>query len=170
MRKLIFGLALLLMGVCGTYAQKTALVDMQYILSKLPEQEKANKAVEKLAEKMQQEVTTLEKKAQKLYESYQKEASTLSASAKQSREEEIISTEKAGYELKRKYFAPDGELAKKRQELMKPVEDKVWIVLKAIAQKGDYQIIIDRTTAKIVYADPSIDVSAHVLTMLGIGN
>lgn len=170
MRKLIFGLALLFMGVCGAQAQKTALVDMQYILSKLPEQDKATKAVEKVAEKMQQEVTALEKKAQKLYESYQRDASSLSASAKQAREQEIISTEKASYELKRKYFAPDGELSKKRQELMKPVEDKVWTVLKAIALKGDYQIIMDRTTAKIVYADPSIDVSAHVLSLLGIGN
>lgn len=170
MRKLILAFAILFTGVFGAYAQKTALVDMQYILSKLPEQEKATKAVEKLAEKMQQEVAILEKKAQKLYESYQREASTLSASSKQSREQEIVATEKAGYELKRKYFAPDGELAKKRQELMKPVEDKVWTVLKAIAMKGGYQIIMDRTTAKIVYADPSIDVSAHVLSLLGIEN
>lgn len=70
-------------------------------------------------------------------------------------------------ELKRKYFSPDGELAKWRQEQMKPLEDRLWRVLKALAQANGYSIIMDKASGKIVYADPAVDLSEHVVRALG---
>lgn len=168
MKKLVWAFALVLLTMGSLSAQKVGLVDMQYILSKHPAHETVNKTMEQMAEKVQKQVKQLEQKAQKLYQSYQDDAARLSGELKRTREQEIIATEKEAYELKRKFFSPEGEFAKKREELMKPIEEKIWTALKALAEKEGYQIIIDRSSSKIVYADPSIDMSAHVLSLLGV--
>ena len=92
----------------------------------------------------------------------------LSAEQKTAREEAIVSIEKQAYELKRKYFGPEGELFKKREALMKPIQDRVWAAMKELARAQGYQLIIDRTSSKIVYADPALDVSEALVAKLGL--
>ena len=161
MKKMLFLFALLL-GLGVAEAQKIALVDMDYILKKDPAYEMMNRQLEDLSKKWQTEVTTLENKAQAAYKSYQSDVVFLSAEQKKAREESIA------YELKRKYFGPEGELFKKRESLMKPIQDKVWAAMKDLARTQGYQIIIDRSSSKIVYADPALDVSEAITAKLGL--
>lgn len=150
-------------------AQKTALVDMEYILGKIPAYEMMNRQLEDVSKKWQSEVSALETEAQTMYKKFQADIVFLSAEQKKSREEAIIAKEKATYELKRKYFGPEGELVKRRESLMKPIQDEVWKALKELAISGGYQLIFDRSSGQIVYADPAADVSALVLERMGYG-
>lgn len=114
MKKILFLLALLLLPLGAAEAQKIALVDMEYILKKDPSYAVMNRQIEDLSKKWQAEVAGYEKKAEQAYQSYQSEAALLSAQQKKQREESIVALEKQAYELKRKYFGPEGELFKKR--------------------------------------------------------
>lgn len=162
-------LMLVLLSLCywQASAQKTALVDMEYVLGKIPAYEMMNRQLEDLSKKWQEEVNREEQEAQGLYKKYQSELVFLSPEQKKAKEEAIVGKEKAAYELKRKYFGPDGELFKRREALMKPIQDEVWKSLKELALRSGYQIIIDKSSSKIVYADPSADISASVLQKLG---
>lgn len=166
-KKVILSLVALIIGLVNMSAQKTALVDMEFVMGKIPAYEQVGKQIEELSKKWQAEVSKQEQAAQALYQKYQSEASSLTAAQKQQREEAIVAKEKEAYELKRKYFGPEGELMKRREELMKPIQSAVWTALKELAQASDLQIIFDRSSGKIVYADPSIDVSAILLQTMG---
>ena len=168
MKKILFLFALIRLSWGAAEAQKFALVDMEYILKKDPSYEVMNRQLEDLSKKWQSEVTTLENKAQAAYKSYQGEVAFLAAEQKTAREEAIVSVEKQAYELKRKYFGPEGELFKKREALMKPIQDRVWAAMKELARAQGYQLIIDRTSSKIVYADPALDVSETLVAKLGL--
>ena len=165
MKKILFLLALLLLPLGAAEAQKIALVDMEYILKKDPSYAVMNRQIEDLSKKWQAEVAGYEKKAE---QSYQSEAALLSAQQKKQREESIVALEKQAYELKRKYFGPEGELFKKRESLMKPIQDRVWAAMKELARRGGLQLIIDRSSSKIVYADPGLDISEAVVSTLGL--
>lgn len=168
MRK-ILTLVLLCMGFLQGMAQKTALVDMEYILGKLPAYEMMNRQLEDLSKKWQEEVNREETEAQNLYKKFQSDLVFLTPDQKKRQEDAIIAKEKSAYELKRKYFGPEGELFKRREALMKPIQDEVWKSLKELALASGYQIIIDKSSSKIVYADPAADISASVLQKLGFG-
>ncbi len=170
MIKKLFALIALIVGVSfGASAQKTALVDMEYILGKIPAYEMMNRQLEDVSKKWQSEVTAQETEAQTMYKKYQADIVFLSADQKKSREEAIIAKEKAAYDLKRKYFGPEGDLVKRRESLMKPIQDEVWKALKELATSGGYQVIFDRSSGQIVYADPAADISALVLERMGYG-
>ena len=168
MKKILFLLALLLLPLGAAEAQKIALVDMEYILKKDPSYAVMNRQIEDLSKKWQAEVAGYEKKAEEAYKSYQSEAALLSAQQKKQREESIVALEKQAYELKRKYFGPEGCVFKRREALMKPIQDRVWAAMKELARRSGYQLIIDRTTSKIVYADPALDVSEGIIAALGL--
>lgn len=157
------------MGFLQGTAQKTALVDMEYILGKLPAYEMMNRQLEDLSKKWQEEVNREETEAQNLYKKFQSDLVFLTPDQKKRQEDAIIAKEKSAYELKRKYFGPEGELFKRREALMKPIQDEVWKSLKELALASGYQIIIDKSSSKIVYADPAADISASVLQKLGFG-
>lgn len=159
----------LMLSVGIASAQKSALVDMEYILGKIPAYEMMNRQLEDLSKRWQGEVNAAEAEAQTLYKKYQTDVIFLSPEQKKAREEAIVAKEREGYELKRKYFGPEGELIKRRETLMKPIQDEVWKALKEIAIAGTYQIIFDRSSGKIVYADPAADLSAVVLERMGYG-
>lgn len=161
-------LVLILLPLAAASAQKVALVDMDYVLKKDPAYTLMNRQLDDLSKKWQGEVDALEKKAETAYKSYQSEAVLLSADQKKTREEAIVSLEKQAYELKRKYFGPEGDLFKRRESLMKPIQDRVWNAMKELARRSGYQIIIDRTSSKIVYADPALDVSEGLVSALGL--
>lgn len=151
------------------HAQRTALVDMTYILGKIPAYEMMNRQLEDLSKKWQAEVNTLEQEAEALYKKFQSDVVFLSPEQKKAREEAIIAKERSARELRGKYFGPEGELIKRRETLMKPIQDEVWKTLKEIATSSNLQLIIDRTSGNIVYADPAADISGTVLDRMGYG-
>ncbi len=149
-------------------AQKFALVDMEYILKNVPAYERANEQLNQVSKKWQAEVDALTSEAQTLYKNYQSEAVFLSEEQKTKREEAIVAKEKEAAELKRKYFAPEGELYKKRESLMAPIQEEIYNAVKDISDQKGYSLILDRASdAGIIFASPKIDISNEVLTKLG---
>lgn len=166
MRKLL--LILLVMASANVMAQKFALVDMDYILKNVPAYERANEQLNQVSRKWQAEVDALTSEAQTLYKNYQSEAVFLSEQQKTQREEAIVSKEKEAAELKKKYFGPEGELYKKRESLMAPIQEEIYNAVKDISDQKGYSLILDRASdAGIIFASPKVDISNEVLTKLG---
>lgn len=151
-------------------AQKFALVDMEYILKNVPAYEMANEQLNQLSLRWQKELDALYQEADAMYKNYMSEKVFLTDEQIKKREEEIVAKEKETAELKAKYFGPEGELYKKRQTLMKPIQDDVYNATKKVAEERGYQMILDRATSSdIIFASPRIDVSNEVLNKLGYG-
>ena len=149
-------------------AQKLALVDMEYILKNIPAYERASEQLNQVSKKWQAEVDALTSEAQTLYKNYQSEAVFLSEEQKTQREEAVVAKEKEAAELKRKYFGPEGELYKKRESLMSPIQDEIYNAVKDISEQKGYSLILDRASdAGIIFASPKVDISNEVLTKLG---
>ena len=166
MKKLF--LILLVMTSASAMAQKFALIDMEYILKNVPAYERANEQLNQVSKKWQAEVDALTQEAQTLYKNYQSEAVFLSNEQKTQREEAIVAKEKEAAELKRKYFGPEGELYKKRESPMTPIQDEIYNAVKDISDLKGYSLILDRASdAGIIYANPKIDISNEVLSKLG---
>ena len=166
MRKIFF--VLLLFASASAMAQKFALVDMEYILKNVPAYERANEQLNQVSKKWQAEVDALTVEAQTLYKNYQSEAVFLSEEQKTQREEAIVNKEKEAAELKKKYFGPEGELYKKRESLMAPIQEEIYNAVKDISDQKGYSLILDRASdAGIIFANPKIDISNEVLTKLG---
>jgi outer membrane protein len=127
-----------------------------------------NEQLNQLSEKWQAEVETLQQEVQTMYKNFQSDLVFLSAEMKSKREEEIVKKEQSAMELKRKYFGAQGELYKKREQLVKPIQDEVYEAVKAVAEDNGYQLIVDRSSAmSVFFASPKIDVSNEVLKKLG---
>ena len=160
---------LLCMGaVLGAGAQKFALIDMEYVLRNVPSYEMANEQLNQVSLRWEKEVTELGKEAETMYKNYQSERVFLTDDQKKKREEAIVAKEKEVTDLKYKYFGPEGELYKKRQSLMKPIQEEVYNAVKKVAEEKGYQAIFDRASSQsIVFASPRIDVRNDVLAKLG---
>ena len=144
-------------------AQKFALIDMEYILENIPAYERANEQLEQASRQWQS--------AKTLYKNYQSQIASLSETQRGKKEEEIVAKEKSAAELRRKYFGPEGELYKKRESLMQPIQDEIYNAVKEIATQNGYAVVVDRASASsIIFASPSIDVSNEVLAKLGYSN
>lgn len=168
MKKFITLFILLSGFALSSVAQKFALVDMEYIMSNIPAYERANEQLNQVSKKWQAEVEALSGEARTLYKNYQNEAAFLSEAQKKEREQAIVDKEKEAAELKKKYFAPAGELDKKREALLTPIQDEVYNAVKGIAQSKGFQLILDRASdSGIIFASPSIDISNEVLAKLG---
>ena len=152
-------------------AQKFALMDMEYVLKNIPAYERANEQLTQQSKRWQGEIDDLTVEAQNLYKKYQSEAIFLSDEQRVNREQEILNKEKLASELKRKYFGPDGELYKKRESLMAPIQDEIYNAVKEICEAKGYSAVVDRASAgSIIYASPKIDISNEVLAKLGYSN
>ena len=172
MKKLIWILLVMLsFGMPEVKAQKFALVDMEYILKKIPAYERANEQLNQVSKKWMAEVDALNTEAQTLYKNYQSEAVFLSNEQKTEKENAIVAKEKEAAELKKKYFGPEGELFKKRQSLMAPIQDEIYNAIKDICDSKGYSLILDRASdAGIIFASPKADISNEVLAKLGYSN
>lgn len=112
-----------------------------------------------------------DKEAEALYKEYQKASASLSAAQKTQREEAIVAKEKEAAELRKKYFGPEGEMAKKQEALIAPIQDKIYEAVKQISEQKGYAAVVDRGSAQsIIFASPSIDISNEVLSRLGYSN
>ncbi|MBR6129382.1 MAG: OmpH family outer membrane protein, partial [Bacteroidaceae bacterium] len=145
MKKIMIAL-LMLLGSSSVWAQKFALVDMDYILKNIPAYERASEQLNQVSKKWQAEVDALTTEAQTLYKNYQSEAVFLSEEQKTKREDAIVAKEKEAAELKKKYFGPEGELYKKRESLMAPIQEEIYNAVKDISDQKGYSLVLDRAS------------------------
>lgn len=168
MKKIFITMFMAVVATLGASAQKYALVDMDYILRNVPAYEMANEQLNQVSLRWEKEVNELSKEAENMYKTYQSDMVFLTDDQKKKREEEIVAKEKEATDLRYKYFGPEGELYKKRQSLMKPIQEDVYNAVKAVAEEKGYQTVFDRASSQsIVFASPRIDVSNEVLAKLG---
>ena len=170
MKKMIL-MSLMLMATLGIGAQKFALVDMEYVLKNIPAYERANEQLNQVSKKWQAEVEALNAEATTMYKNYQNEVVFLSQEQKKARQEQIMKKEKAAGELKRKYFGPEGELFKKRESLMTPIQAEIYNAVRDISESHGYSLVVDRASnSGIIFGSPKIDISNEVLRKLGYSN
>ena len=169
MRKTIFILGLMMtLAISATYAQKYALIDMEYILDKIPAFENGTKQLEALSQQWQAEVDKAGKEVEAMYKQYQADLVFLAGEEKTKRENEIVTKENEILKLREGYFGSQGELFKRREAFMKPIQDDIYDAVKAIATAQAYQLVLDRASASaVIFASPAIDISDQVLSRLG---
>ena len=167
MRKMMIMGLMALMALTAN-AQKFALIDMDYILKNIPAYERANEQLNQVSKKWQAEVEALNTEASTMYKNYQNEVVFLSQEQKKKRQEDIMAKEKEASDLKRKYFGPEGELFKKRESLMTPIQEEIYTAVKDIAELHSYSLILDRASdSGIIFGSPKVDISNEVLKKLG---
>ena len=169
--KKIITLCLLAVAAMTANAQKFALIDMDYLLKNIPAYERANEQLNQSSKKWQAEVEAISAEAQTLYKNYQNEVVFLSQEQKKAKQEAIMNKEKEASELKKKYFGPEGELFKKREALMTPIQEEIYNAVKEISDLRGYSLVLDRASdAGIIFGSPKIDISNEVLSKLGYSN
>lgn len=171
MKKSLFILLMLFAIGASAHAQKFALIDMEYILENIPAYERANEQLEQISKRWQGEIEKIAEETKAMYKKYQSQVVSLSEVQRGKREEEIVAKEKSAADLRRKYFGPEGELNKKRESLLQPIQDKIYNAVKEIATQRGYAVVLDRASASsIIFASPNIDISNEVLAKLGYSN
>jgi outer membrane protein len=157
-------------GICFTAnAQRYAIVDTRYILDKMPEYKAAQKELDQTSSQWQKEIDDKQAALDKMYKDYEGEQAMLTEELKKKREDELFNREKEVRDLQRKRFGFEGDLFKKRQELIKPIQDKVYNAIQRIAVNRMYDFILDKSEGiTVIFADPKLDKSDDVLKELGI--
>ena len=168
MKKLIYLLLISLICNLNAYSQKFAYIDSDYILNKIPEFKQAQDKLDALSADWQKEIEEKFKNVEEMYRAYQQEQVLLTEPMKNKREEAIMKAEKNAKDLQRKYFSPQGELNLKRQELVKPIQDKIYDAVQKLASDNKYAIIFDSSSDLIMlYSNPNLDKSDKILEILG---
>lgn len=158
--------AITLSAQAGT--AKFGYVDTDYIMSEIPEYKAAQNELDKTSVQWQKEIDTKYAEIDKLYKAYQADAILLTEEMKKKRENEIINKEKEVKDLQKQRFGVDGELFKKRQELVKPIQDKVYNAIKAVAERKGLGFVMDKSgQVTLLYANSKYDMSDEVLVFLG---
>ena len=152
-----------------TQAQNFAYVDTEYILNQIPEYKSAQKKIDEMAEQWQKEVDEAYTAIDKLYKAYKAEEVLLNNQQKQDRQQEIMDKEKEAKELQQKYFGFEGELFKKREQLIKPIQDRVFDAIQRVAKSQDLDFIFDKSgDVVMLFTNARYDKSDEVLEELGI--
>jgi outer membrane protein len=168
MKKIGVLISLLVLTSALTMAQKYAFVDSEYIRKNIPAFNSAQDQLDKLSKQWEKEVADGYAVVEQMYKSYQNDAVLLSQDMKAKREEAIVNKEKEMKDLQNKYFGMEGELFKKREELVKPIQDEILKAIKEIAAEGSYAVIFDTAAGgNILFANPKFDLSDQVLEKLG---
>ncbi len=168
MKKILVILTLALMSGFMASAQKFAYVDSEYILKQIPEYQNAQNQLNTLSVDWQKEIEAKYTEIDKLYKEYQSEQLLMTEEMRIQKEELIIRKEKQAKELQQKRFGPEGDLFKKREELVKPIQDQVYAAIKKIADEGSYAIIFDKSSElMMLYTSPKYDKSKDVLNQMG---
>lgn len=170
MKRILIIAFLSLVALAPIAAQKfsVAYVDMQYILKNLPQYETANEQLNMISKRWQKDIDAAQNEAKILATNYQTEQIFLSVEMKERREAEILAKEQEVLELKRKYFGQDGEWYKKRESLLKPIQDEVYNAIQDIANEKRYDVVKDRSSEpSLIYMSSKLDISDQVLEKLG---
>jgi len=158
----------LLIAIGGT-AQRYGVIDSKYILDKLPEYKEAQKLLDQFSEQWQQEVDQKQAIVDKMFKEYEAEQVMLSDVLKKKREDELYNKEKELRDLQKKRFGFEGDLFKKRQELIKPIQDRVYNAVQKLAVEKQFDFILDKSEGiTVIFADPKLDRSADVLRNMGV--
>lgn len=168
MKKLLLSAVVIMMAMVG-FSQKYAYINSEYILSNMSEYKEAQAELNRVAVMWQKEIEAKFAAIDSMYKRYQVEAITMPEQIKKSREEAIISEERAAKELQKKRFGQDGDLFKKREELVKPIQDRVISTVNDYAKEKGYAFVFDTAgEMTIIYADPKWDINQAVMQKLGI--
>lgn len=168
MKKLIVILLALVATGLTVNAQKTAYVDLDYILNNIPEYKRAQDNLDEISIQWQKEIETRLAEVDRLYKAFQAEEVLLTQDMRKKREDEIIGKEKEVKNLQRQRFGVDGDLFKKRQEMVKPIQDKVYNAIKDLATRQQIAILFNKSSdLNILYANPKYDKSDEVLESMG---
>jgi outer membrane protein len=152
----------------GASAQKFAYVNTDYILANIPEYADAQTQLDELSIQWQKEIEAKFSEIDKMYKNFQNEAVLLPDDMKKKREDDIIKKEKEAKDLQKKRFGKDGDLFKKRQELVKPIQDKVFNAIEDISAAENYAVVFDKASnATLIYTNPKFDISEQILDKLG---
>lgn len=168
--KPLFILLIVFLGLQNfTFAQKYAYVDTEYILNKIPEYKEAQKLINELSKGWQNEIENKYKQIDRKQQEFQAEAILLPDEMKQKRKEEIMKLQKDARELQKKRFGVNGDLFKKREELIKPIQDRVFDAIQQIANDRNYAFVFDKANqSNLLYGDSKYDKSDQVLKKMGI--
>ncbi len=160
--------ALLCCGTTFAKDQSIAYIDMQYILKNLPQYEQANEQLTMLSKRWQKEIDAAQQEARVMATNYQTEQIFLSEAMRTQREQEIVKKEQEVLELKRKYFGQEGELYKKREALIRPIQDDIYTAIQDLANEKRIDIVKDRSAdPSLIYMSSKLDISDQVLQKLG---
>ncbi len=167
MKKILLILAVSFLATT-TQAQKFAYVDTDYILNKIPDFKQAQDKLDALSADWQKEIENKYADVEQMYRTYQQEQVLLTDEMKVKREDAIIKKETAAKNLQQKYFGPEGELYIKRQELIKPIQDKIYDAIQQLAANNKYAIVFDSSSDLImIYKNNNLDKSDKVLDLMG---
>jgi outer membrane protein len=150
-------------------AQRFVIIDTRYILDKMPSYKEAQEQLDGIAAGWQKEIDVKQEKLDKMYRDYEAEQIMLTEELRKKREDQLYQMEKEVRDLQRKRFGFEGDLFKKRQELIKPIQDKVYNAVQKISVARGYEIVFDKSEGiTIIFADPKLDKSEEVLKELGV--
>jgi len=170
MKRIIILLFVSVMAIGTGFAKDMSVVyiDMQYILKNLPQYEQAQEQLTMLSKRWQKEIEAAQQEARVMATNYQTEQIFLSESMRTEREQEIVKKEQEVLELKRKYFGQEGELYKKREALIKPIQDDIYTAIQDLANEKKIDIVKDRSAdPSLIYMSSKLDISDQVLHKLG---
>lgn len=169
MKKLVFCLFFVFAGTLSAVAQRYCIIDSKYILEKIPDYTNAQATLDNLSKNWQTEIDNRMQEVERMYKSYQAERAMLSDEMRKKREDEIVQKEKEAKDLQKQRFGYEGDLFKKRQELVKPIQDKVFNAVQKMAQQKAYDLVLDKAGGvTLFYADPKLDRSDDVLKLLNV--
>ena len=169
MKKLLLIACCGLLSVISVQAQRYAIIDSKYILEKIPDYKEAQKKLDQFSELWQQEIDQKQVAVDKMVKDYDAEQVMLTDVLKKKREDEIYNKEKELRDLQKKRYGFEGDLFKKRQELIKPIQDKVYNAVQKLAVDKQYDFILDKSEGiTVIFADPKLDRSDDVLRNLGV--
>jgi outer membrane protein len=167
---LVFALSILLVAF-SLQAQKYAIIDTRYILDKMPEYTQAQKQLDAIAADWQTDIDAKQATLDKMYKDYDAEQVMLPEDLRKKREDQLFLKEKELRDLQRQRFGFEGDLFKKRQELIKPIQDRVYNAVQKISVQRGYDFVLDKSEGiTIIFADPKLDKSEDVLRELGVRN
>ncbi len=167
MKKILLALSLVVVTGLAAQAQRYCVIDSKYILEKIPDYNNAQKQLDAASQGWQKEVDAKMQGIDQMYKSYQAERPMLSEDARKKREDEIIAKEKEAKELQKKYFGYEGEVFKKRQSLIKPIQDRVYNAVQQYAQARGFDMVYDKAGGiTIFYADPKLDKSDEIIKLI----
>ena len=170
MKKILIFCGLFLFSVLG-FGQKFGYINSELILKKMPDYKKAEEELDKLSQKWQQEIEQMKKEVDKMKSDYQAEEVLLTEEMKKERQAAIAEKEKALKEHQKKIFGFEGQIFLKRQELMKPIQDKVYEAVEKVAKERQLQIVFDKAADLVmIYTNPVHDYTEHVLEKLQLGD
>lgn len=169
MKKLLIAVMLLIAGSVTAQAQRYCIIDSKYILDKIVDYKDAQTKLDQMSKQWQDEIDARMAEVDRMYKSYQAERAMLSDDMRKKREDEIVQKEKAAKDLQKQRFGYEGDLFKKRQELVKPIQDRVYNAVQKMAASKAYDFVLDKAGGvTLFYADPKLDHSDDVLKLLGI--